>query len=148
MNVARLGPSTLAAHAALRAEIWPEAAAKHADELRALFDRPTFAAFGAFDADALIGFAESTIREYVDGTDAQPAGYLEGIYVAPAHRRVGVAAALTGAVMTWAREHGCAELGSDALIEDVESHAWHARAGFEEIERVTRFARPIVGSNA
>ena len=143
MIIRPLGPEDLAAHAALRQQLWPDDDEPHETQLRVLHARPDFAAFGAFVAATLVAFAEATIRDYVDGIDTTPAGYLEGIYVDPAHRHHGIATALVNAVATWAARAGCTALGSDALIEDVESHAWHARAGFTEIERVVRFARPI-----
>lgn len=142
--VRRLSTQDRDAHAALRAMLWDDPPAEHRAEL-ALYDpRSNFAAFGAFSGNVPIGFAEATIRDYVDGVPAdRPAAYLEGVFVLPEHRRTGVAAALLAAVSAWARAHGCAHLGSDAELDNAASHAWHARRGFAETDRVVRYAMPI-----
>jgi aminoglycoside 6'-N-acetyltransferase I len=139
----------VAALARLRAELWPdEDAAGHLQEaLEALGRSDREIAFLAFDADdAAIGFAEASLRhDYVNGTDSSPVGFLEGLYVVPAARRRGVGAALVAAVERWIRERGCAELASDALLDNVASHAAHAAYGFEETERVVYFRKFLAG---
>lgn len=72
-----------------------------------------------------------------------PVAFLEGIYVSPDARRNGVAAALIKEVERWARECGCGELASDALLENDASHAVHRAVGFEETERVVFFRKPL-----
>ena len=49
-----------------------------------------------------------------------------------------------GAVEAWAREKGCSELASDALLESAESHRMHAGLGFEETERVVYFRKELL----
>lgn len=140
----RLSPRDRDAHVVLRAMLWDDTPAEHRAELALYDSRSSFAAFGAFAADLLIGFAEATIRDYVDGVPAErPAASLEGLFVLPEHRRDGVAAALLAAVSAWAREHGCSHIGSDAELGNAASHAWHARMGFAETDRVIRYAMPI-----
>jgi aminoglycoside 6'-N-acetyltransferase I len=95
------------AWAAIRALLWPEeGAAGHAAELAALAGDPQFAGFVADDEGLLIGFAEATVRSYAEGCGDEPAAYLEGIWVAPGHRRKGVGRALLEAVETWGRARG------------------------------------------
>lgn len=87
-----------------------------------------------------VGLAEASIRnDYVNGTETSPVAFLEGIYVAPEHRRRGVAGSLVRAVAEWARARGCAELASDAGINDEASHMAHKAFGFRETERVVFF---------
>ena len=43
----------------------------------------------------------------------------------------------------WARAQGCAELASDALLDNHASHRFHAGAGFEETERVVYFRKRL-----
>lgn len=139
----------VAALARLRAGLWPdEDEAGHLEEARDALDHADrAAAFLAFDADgAAIGFAEASLRhDYVNGTDDSPVGFLEGLYVAPAARRRGVGAALVAAVERWTRERGCAELASDAALDNADSHAAHAAYGFEETERVVYFRKLLGG---
>ncbi|WP_224786883.1 GNAT family N-acetyltransferase [Pandoraea sputorum] len=50
----------------------------------------------------LIGFAEASMRrDYANGCDRSPAVFLEGIYVSPLSRRMGVARALCTSVEPW-----------------------------------------------
>jgi aminoglycoside 6'-N-acetyltransferase I len=69
--------------------------------------------------------------------------FLEGIFVAPDHRKRGVAAALVEAVADWGRAKGCTEFASDALIDNLDSHAFHRAIGFAEQERVVCFSKPL-----
>jgi aminoglycoside 6'-N-acetyltransferase I len=49
------------------------------------------------------------------------------------------ARALCAAIAAWGRDQGCTELASDALEDNVQSHAFHRAIGFEETERVVYF---------
>ena len=91
--------------------------------------------------DAL-GFAEAAIRhDYVNGCDASPVVFLEGIYVLPVMRRQGVAAALCAAVQQWGASHACEEFASDTSIDNIDAQAVHRALGFEETERVVFFRK-------
>jgi len=90
------------------------------------------------------GFAEGSLRhDYVNGCETSPVTFLEGIYVVPAHRNKGVAEALVDGVASWGRERGCIEFASDALLENEDSHAFHAAIGFVETERVVYFRKAL-----
>ena len=97
--------------------------------------------------DTMIGFAEAALRhDYVNGCETSPVAFLEGLYVAPEHRRRGVARALVAAVEAWAHERGVSEFASDALLDNIESHAFHRAIGFTETERVVYFRRLLTAS--
>nr|WP_314467003.1 aminoglycoside 6'-N-acetyltransferase [uncultured Novosphingobium sp.] len=133
--------------APLRAELWPDGtAAEHREELADMLSGPQlFAGFLARGARGeLIGFAEAALRiDYVNGCETSPVAFLEGLYVAEDSRRLGIARGLVSAVEQWARQQGCAELASDALLENSASHAVHAALDFEETERVVYFRKVL-----
>ncbi|MGH8854579.1 MAG: GNAT family N-acetyltransferase, partial [Telluria sp.] len=54
-----------------------------------------------------------------------------------------IAALLVLAAEQWAREQGCTEMASDAMIDNTASHAMHLALGFEETERVVYFRKPL-----
>ena len=83
-----------------------------------------YAQFLAYDdRGTAIGLAEASLRsEYVNGTSSSPVAFLEGLYVVPDARRLGVARTLVENVEHWARSVGCGELASDARIENALSH--------------------------
>jgi aminoglycoside 6'-N-acetyltransferase I len=129
--------------AALRGALWPDADDR--DIARMLQEPARFAGFIAREINGhAIGFAEASLRhDYVNGCDTSPVGFLEGIYVAPPFRRLGVAASLIRAVEQWTIAQGASELASDALIDNVDSHRMHAALGFLETERVVCFRKSL-----
>ncbi|HET6395407.1 MAG TPA: aminoglycoside 6'-N-acetyltransferase [Pseudoxanthomonas sp.] len=135
----------VAAWASMRHALWPEAGADAlAAEADALLAAPDAAAFVADAAGAVVGMAEASLRrDHVNGTESSPVGFLEAWYVAPGWRGRGVGRALLAAVEAWARARGCAELASDALLDNAASHAAHAACGFEETERVVYFRKRV-----
>ena len=91
-----------------------------------------------------VGFIEGSIRgDYVNGTETSPVGFVEGVYVAPAWRRQGVARRLYAAIGDWAKARGCRELASDALLDNQVSQRAHLALGFRETERVVYFTRVL-----
>ena len=122
---------------AMRLRLWPEAGP---DELERA-PRPT--ALVAEEEGRLIGFAEASVRSVAEGGPDGPAAYLEGIWVEPDRRRRGVARALLAGVEAWARAQGLDWLGSDALLDNDDSHAWHGRVGFDEVERLVVFGKRL-----
>jgi len=133
--------------AALRLALWPDEPLEvRRAEAEANLARTDdgLATFVAGDRGEVVAFAEASLRrDYVNGCGTSPVAFLEGIYVHPQNRRRGVARALCAAVETWARERGCSELGSDALLDNAASHRFHGAAGFEETERVVYFRKEL-----
>ena len=148
-QVRRASEADAGAWAELRAALWPEDdASAHAAEIRHALAQPRDAvAFLAIDTDGHArGFAEATLRrDYVNGTQSSPVGFLEGWYVVPEARGRGAGRALVAAVELWTREQGCTELASDALLDNEASHRAHAACGFEETERVVYFRKHLSG---
>ena len=87
--------------------------------------------------DEAAAFAQVGRRQdYVEGTDSQPVGYLEGIYVRPERRRQGLAKRLLEACEAWARKMGCTEMGSDCALDNRDSETFHLQMGFREAGRI------------
>jgi aminoglycoside 6'-N-acetyltransferase I len=145
IRIAAATPEDIAAWAALRLALWPDADLAELREEALAWDAASAVALLAFDADGCaIGLAEASLRhDYVNGTDRSPVGFLEGWYVDPAWRGHGVGRALAAEVEAWTRAQGCAELASDALLDNTASHAAHAACGFEETERVVYFRKRL-----
>ena len=119
-----------------------QSAAEFEAEIAALPD--DFVGFLAFDESGEpIGMIDAWIRNYAEGAPDLRAAYVEDLWVEPKHRRQGVAQALLAAVEEWARALGLNWLGSDALIDNEMSHAWHRASGFSEIERLVVFGKPL-----
>lgn len=129
----------------LRQALWPGTGEAHRAEMVAfLADPDRYAQFVAYEDGTPAGLAEAAIRsDYVNGTASSPVAFLEGLYVAPAFRRRGIATELVAKVAGWARARGCSELASDALLDNTGSHAAHRALGFDETERVVFFRKPL-----
>jgi aminoglycoside 6'-N-acetyltransferase I len=134
--------------AALRIALWDwDTVDDHREEAEELYlaGDPDRAALVAMDdTGAVIAFAEATIRrDYVEGCDTSPVAFLEGVYVLPKARKTGVAKALADAVGVWGRGKGCTEYASNALLDNLDSQAFHGAIGFEETERVVFFRKEL-----
>ena len=92
-----------------------------------------------------IGFMHLSLRQdYVAGATQSPVAFVEGIYIKTAHRQQGIGTALIQQAEQWALTQNCTELASDALIENTTSYAFHTNIGFQEVERVVCFIKPIL----
>lgn len=128
----------------MRRALWPDEAGLESDTAAMLAAPERLALIARDDRGGAAGFAEAAIRrDYVNGCDTSPVLFLEGIYVAPDRRMQGVARALAEQASRWGRAFGCTEFASDALLDNADSHAFHAAIGFEETERVVYFRRAL-----
>lgn len=122
----------------------PHPAEAHAGDMRAFRERADAEVFVIERADgSLAGFVEVGARPYADGCETSPVGYIEAWYVDPDVRRQGYGKALLTAAESWARTRGYREMASDATLDNTVSHAAHRRAGYEEVDRVVQFRKPI-----
>jgi aminoglycoside 6'-N-acetyltransferase I len=132
----------------MRCLLWPEGnEAEHRDEIRRFFAgqlrEPLQSLLAVDGAGAAVGFAELSIRQYAEDCVTDRVAYLEGWYVVPQSRRQGVGGALVRAAEDWAREQGCAEFASDALLDNHISAAAHRALGFEETVQIRCFRKVV-----
>ena len=135
----------LAILAELACRLWPH---HRAEELRAEYaetiEKPDAVCFLAFAQETAVGFAQCQLRrDYVEGTDSSPVGYLEGIFVADGCRKQGVAKALLAACESWAKTKGCSEFASDCELTNTQSLQFHLNVGFEEANRIICFTKKL-----
>ena len=146
-RIERAGLERAPEWAVLRAALWTDASvSEHAEEITsALANAATsLAAFVATGETGLLGFAEVSLRgDYVNGCDTTPVAFLEGMYVRPDSRGLGVARRLCEAVEAWGRDQGCRELGSDTELENAAGQAFHTAQGFEQRERVVFYRKRL-----
>jgi aminoglycoside 6'-N-acetyltransferase I len=144
-HIEKCGADSLPHWVTLRFALWPEEdKAVMAAEAPAILADPDRLVLVARAGDTITGFAEAAIRrDYVNGCETSPVAFLEGIHVAPEHRRRGIARALIKGVEEWAHQKGLKEMASDALEENSRSHAMHAALGFDQTERVIFFRKSL-----
>lgn len=91
-----------------------------------------------------IGFSQCQLRrDYVEGTESSPVGYLEGIFVSDDYRTRGYASELLSECEKWAKEKGCTEFASDCELDNIDSFRFHMALGFEEANRIICFRKDI-----
>ena len=129
----------------LASRLWPHnTAVKMEAEMTELLAKADTAAFLAYEEETATGFAQCGLRrDYVEGTESSPVGYLEGIYVDETYRGRGIAKKLLAACEDWAREQGCREFASDCELDNSLSLKFHLNAGFQEANRIICFTKKL-----
>ena len=129
----------------LACQLWPDNTVDEmCSEMGEILAKPDAAFFLAYAEKVPIGFAQCQLRhDYVEGTDSSPVGYLEGIYVAEAYRKQGIAKALLTACESWAKTKGCSEFASDCELDNTQSLHFHLNVGFEEANRIICFTKKL-----
>ena len=133
----------------MRLALWPEGSeAEHRQEIElffgAQFPRDPWAVLLAENAEGhVLGFAELSIRPYAEGCRGSRVAYLEGWFVQPEARNLGVGRALVVAAEEWGRGQGCTELASDTQPENDASSAAHRALGFTEVGMVRCFKKDL-----
>lgn len=98
---------------------------------------PGNAAFLAFDGDQAVGVSTVTSKF---GLESGKLGEIEDLYVLPSHRGRGVATALLGHAMLWARQEGFEALEVVVTPQDYTRKdrlvRWYARLGFVDTGRI------------
>ena len=127
----------------LALELWPaHTAAELTKELSPLLESEEAAFFIAANGSGPVGFAQCQLRrDYVEGAQSSPVGYLEGIYIRPPYRGQGWARSLLRECEGWAASKGCREFASDCELGNLASQAFHLHAGFAEAGRVVCFIK-------
>ena len=145
MKIERAQQRHLDAVTGLALRLWPEHVYEELrQEMGEILSQPDAAFFLAFDGETPVGFAQCQLRrDYVEGTESSPVGYLEGIFVEETYRRQGVARALLAACENWAGERGCSEFASDCELSNAESLCFHLRVGFLEANRIICFTKKL-----
>lgn len=147
MNVRPLEQRDISAWAALRIALWPdEDAADLAIQAAAHFSgRPVARAVFVCEetSSRIVGMVEADLRSTAEGCLSSPVPYVEGWYVLPDVRTLGVGRQLIEAVELWALDQGFEEMASDALIDNTGSRAAHGALGFEEVERIACFRKSL-----
>jgi len=128
----------------MRKGIWPEAPDEYLnfdmDEI--LVNDDYFVVF-ACDGDKPIGLTEVQIREYGEGCETSPVGYIEGWFVQEEYRGRGVVGVMTQASENWVREKGCTEMASDTWLDNEPSIRAHLKMGYYEAERLVHFVKRL-----
>ena len=128
----------------MRKGIWPEAPDEYLDfDMDDILASDNDLVIFACDGDSPIGLTEARIREYGEGCETSPVGYLEGWYVQDDYRGRGIVGIMTQAAENWVREKGCTEMASDTWLDNEPSIRAHVKMGYIEVERLVHYVKQL-----
>jgi aminoglycoside 6'-N-acetyltransferase I len=135
----------------LRRHLWP--LADNQSDIDAFFSKeshPHSTIFVAESDDGTVcGFLEVSIRhEYVEGASSSPIGYLEGWFVLPNWRGLGIGKQLVRQAELWVVASGCYELASDSLADNNDSIAAHVSCGFAPVSTIVHLVKKLPPDHA
>lgn len=145
MRIEELDEGNLPGATALALKLWPgcDYEEEYQHGMRIIKD-PVQTTFVARNGAHFAGFIQLALRsDYVEGTATSPVLYLEGLYVEPAYRKLGVARMLVRSAEAWGLQRGCVEMASDAELHNKTSIDFHVSAGFREVNRVVCFVKSL-----
>jgi aminoglycoside 6'-N-acetyltransferase I len=128
----------------MRKCIWPEAPDEFLDfDLDNILASDKDAVFFALVEGQPVGMIETRIREYGEGCETSPVGYIEAWFVQEEYRGKSIAGVLAQAAENWAREKGCTEMASDTWLDNEASIRAHLKLGYEDVERLVHFVKKL-----
>jgi aminoglycoside 6'-N-acetyltransferase I len=140
----QLNTDAFSAYCRLRNQLWPMGEDLCEREAAQIIGDSRWAVFVArLAGGGVAGFLEANLRDYAEGAESSPVGYLEGLFIVPECRRQGIGAALVRAGEQWAMAKGCNEIASDARIDNAISIELHKRMGYMEVERQVCFLKRL-----
>lgn len=145
INIVKAEKSQINELTTMAIDLWPE---EDYEELRnfilSILDCDEHVYFLATIEDKIAGFIYMSIRhDYVEGANSSPVGYVEGIYVKPEYRHMGIGRILVEKGEEWAKSKGCKEIATDILYDNINSYNFHRKVGFREVSRLICFIKDI-----
>ena len=129
----------------MRQLLWPDAPIEMLEyDLDEILADPRQEVFIASRADGkLVAFIEASLREYAEGCETSPVGYIEAWYVDENIRGQKLGREIMSTAENWARENGCTEMASDTWLDNEGSINAHKKMGYREVERLVHFLKKL-----
>jgi aminoglycoside 6'-N-acetyltransferase I len=129
----------------MRQGLWPDAPIEYLSfDMNDRLADSDYAVFVASDADGnLVAFIEARLRDYGEGCETSPVGYIEAWYVDEHIRGQKLGREMIYTAEQWAREKGCREMASDTWLENEASITAHLKLGYEEAGRLVHFVKRL-----
>ena len=129
----------------LRQALWPYAPADYlAFDMDDRLADPHYAIFLASNPDGrLVAFLEVGLRDYAEGCETSPVGYIEAWYVEELSRGQDYGRELVHTAEEWARQTGCQERASDTWTDNEPGIQAHFRLGYQEADRLVHFVKRL-----
>lgn len=129
----------------MRQGLWPDAPLDYLsldlDEL--LTDEDTAIFVASSVEGRLVAFIEVGLRDYAEGCETSPVGYILAWYVAPHVRGQKLGRELIHVAEHWAHKKGCSEMASDTWLDNHASIQAHLKMGYYEVDRLVHFVKKL-----
>lgn len=129
----------------MRQMLWDHLPAEYLQlDLDSILENRKRAVFVAVREDgSLAAFIETSLRDYAEGCQTNPVGYIEAWYVDENIRGQKLGREMIVTAENWAREKGCSEMGSDTWLENEASIEAHRKTGYFEVDRLVHFIKKL-----
>lgn len=129
----------------MRQGLWPDAPIEYLNfDMDDRLADPDYVVFIASSEEGkLVAFIEAGLRDYGEGCETSPVGYIEAWFVNEHIRGQKLGREMVNSAEQWAREKGCSEMASDTWLENEASIAAHWKLGYEEAERLVHFVKRL-----
>lgn len=129
----------------MRQALWPDAPVDYLTfDLDDKLADPDYAVFVASNPDGeLVALIEAGLRDYGEGCETSPVGYIEAWYVDERLRGQKLGREMVHAAEGWAREKGMREMASDTWLDNEAGIAAHWRLGYIEADRLVHFVKRL-----
>ena len=136
MNIRKITKKDKANWMSLRTQLWSRAEpARLEEETNDILKDKGWGLFAVEHEGKLIGFIECSIRDKAPGCETNRIGYIEGWFIAPAFRNLGLGKKLVEQGEKWAKDSGCREMASDTTSDYPLSPKAHKALGYKEVKR-------------
>lgn len=129
----------------MRQGLWPEAPLEYlaldVDDL--LMGEGSAVFVAANEQGQLVAFIETGLRDYAEGCETSPVGYILAWYVDPHVRGQKLGRELIRVAEEWARQKGCKEMASDTWLDNDASIQAHLKMGYYEVDRLVHFVKRL-----
>ena len=129
----------------LRQRLWPNAPVEYLElDMEDRLADADYAVFLASNPDGQpVAFLEAGLRDYGEGCETSPVGYIEAWYVEEHSRGQRYGTELVHAAEEWARQKGCREMASDTWLDNESGIQAHLRLGYQEADRLVHFMKRL-----
>lgn len=129
----------------MRQGLWPEAPLEYlaldVDDL--LMGERSAVFVAANEQGQLVAFIETGLRDYAEGCETSPVGYILAWYVDAHVRGQKLGRELIRVAEEWARQKGCREMASDTWLDNDASIQAHLKMGYYEVDRLVHFVKRL-----
>ncbi len=116
----------------------------HVIEMKQIFESPDWFCYFLVNGDKqIIGLAELSSRNIVDGCLSSPVAYLEGLYLKKEYRGMGLGREAIKIIKNWCKEKGFTELGMDTELTNLKAQKFFRAMGLQETYRIVQYRARI-----